>query len=145
MLKFTTTSFILFLILLLAASQALAGIAVLERLKTESIIFKVTGEGVYPDDSSMSSAQKKLMARRAATVDAYRKLLEKVNEIEVNSESRLEDLLIQHDEVTVRVSGFIRGAQIIDVRTERDGVVEVDVMMELGKDFYDIFKQYIPI
>lgn len=144
MLKFTTTSFILFLILLLAASQALAGIAVLERLKTESIIFKVTGEGVYPDDSSMSSAQKKLMARRAATVDAYRKLLEKVNEIEVNSESRLEDLLIQHDEVTVRVSGFIRGAQIIDVRTERDGVVEVDVMMELGKDFYDIFKQYIP-
>jgi hypothetical protein len=44
MLKSTTTSFILFLILLLAASQALAGIAVLERLKTESIIFKATGE-----------------------------------------------------------------------------------------------------
>jgi len=67
------------------------------------------------------------MARRAATVDAYRKLLEKVNEISDFS----------------RVSGFIRGAQIIDVRTERDGVVEVDVLMELEKDFYDIFKSYI--
>ncbi len=41
---------------------------------------------------------------------------------------------MKRDEVTVRVSGFIRGTQIIDVRTERDGVVEVDVMMELGKD-----------
>jgi|LGVF01.1.fsa_nt_gb hypothetical protein len=143
MLKSTTTSFILFLVLLFAASQALAGIAVLERLRTESIIFKATGEGVYPDDSSMGLAQKKLMARRAATVDAYRKLLEKVNEIEVNSESKLEDLLIKHDEVTVKVSGFIRGAQIVDVRTERDGIVEVDVMMELGKDFYDIVKPYI--
>ncbi len=127
MLKSTTTSFILFLILLLAASQTFAGIAVLEQLKTESIIFKATGEGVYPEDCSMNSAQKKLMAKRAATVDAYRKLLEKVNEISDCS----------------RVSGFIRGAQIIDVRTERDGVVEVDVMMELGKDFYDIVKPYI--
>jgi len=127
MLKSTTSSFILFLILLLAASQTLTGIAVLEQLKTESIIFKATGEGVYPENSSMSSAQKKLMARRAATVDAYRKLLEKVNEISDFS----------------RVSGFIRGAQIIDVRTERDGVVEVDVLMELEKDFYDIFKSYI--
>lgn len=127
MLKSTTTSFILFLILLLAASQIFASIAVLDRLKTESIIFRATGEGVYPEDSSMSSAQKKLMAKRAATVDAYRKLLEKVNEISDFS----------------RVSGFIRGAQIIDVRTERDGLVEVDVMMELGKNFYDIFKAYI--
>jgi len=142
MLKSITTSFILFLILLLAASQTFADIIVLERLKTESVIFMATGEGVYPEDSSMSSAQKELMAKRAATVDAYRKLLKKVNEIEVNSESRLEDLLIKHDEVTVKVSGFIRGAQIIDVRTERDGVVEVDVMMELGKDFYDIVKPY---
>jgi hypothetical protein len=44
MLKSTTTSFILSLILLLAASQTFAGIVVLERLKTESIIFKATGE-----------------------------------------------------------------------------------------------------
>jgi hypothetical protein len=143
MLKSTTTSLILFLVLLLAASQTFAGIVVLERLKTESIIFKATGEGVYPEDSSMSSAQKKLMAKRAATVDAYRKLLEKVNEIEVNSESRLEDSLMKHDEVTAKVSGFIRGAQIVDVRTEQDGIVEVDVVIELGKDFYDIFKPYI--
>jgi hypothetical protein len=143
MLKSTISSFVLSLILFLAASQALAGIVVLERLKTASIIFRATGEGIYPEDSSMSLAQKKLMAKRAAIVDAYRKLLEKVNEIEVNSESKLEDLLIKHDEVTAKVSGFIRGAQIVDVRTERDGVVEVDVMMELGKDFYDIFKPYI--
>ncbi|MCK4619950.1 MAG: hypothetical protein KAT52_08380 [Desulfobacterales bacterium] len=65
MLKSTTTSLILSLILLLAASETLAGIAVLERLKTESIIFRATGEGVYPENSSMSSAQKKLMVRGA--------------------------------------------------------------------------------
>jgi len=143
MLKSTTYSFILSLVLLLAASQALGGIVVLERLKTESIILRATGEGIYPENSSMNLAQKKLMAKRAATVDAYRKLLEKVNEIEVNSESKLEDLLMKHDEVTAKVSGFIRGAQIIDVRAEHDGIVEVDIMIELGKDFYDIFKPYI--
>ena len=117
--------------------------AFLQRLKSETLTVEATGEGVYPENPSLSLVQKKLMAKRAATIDAYRKLLEKVNEIEIGSESKMKDLLIQHDEVTAKVSGFIRGAKIIEVRDKQDGIVEVDVIIKLGKDFFDTFKPYI--
>jgi len=120
--------------------------AFLERSKgeaLEALTVEATGQGVYPEDPSLSLVQKKLMAKRAATIDAYRKLLEKVSEIKISSESKMKDLLIQHDEVSVKVSGFIRGAKIIEVREKEDGIVEVDVKIELGKDFFDTFRPYI--
>lgn len=115
----------------------------LQRLKNATLTVEATGEGVYPEDPSLSLVRKKLMAKRAATIDAYRKLLEKVNEIKINSESKMKDLLIQHDEVSAKVSGFISGAKIIEVRDKQEGIVEVDVMIKLGKDFFDTFKPYI--
>ena len=115
--------------------------AFLERVR--SVTIEATGEGVYPENPSLSLAQKKLMAKRAATIDAYRRLLEKLNDIEISSESKIKDFLIQHDEVSAKVSGFIRGAKIIEVRDKQDGIVEVDIMIELGKDFFDTFKPYI--
>ena len=143
MIKFLSFSLAIFALMIIIVSQSFAKIIVLERLKTESVVLKATGEGIYPDDSNLSQTQKKLMAKRAATVDAYRKLLEKVNEIEISSETTIRDFLIEKDEVTTKVSGFIRGAKIMEVRDNQIDMVEVDMIIELGKDFYDIIAPYI--
>lgn len=88
---------------------------------------KVTGKGVYPEGISL--AQGKLMAERAAKVDAYRLILEEVKGISINSRVSLADVLVQ-DNINSRVSGKIQGAKIIgtrDLRNER--IVEVDMVL----------------
>jgi len=131
------------LIMVITTMSSNGAIIVLKNLKTESFVIKTTGQGVYPDDPLLSAAQKELMAKRAATLDAYRKILEQINEIQINSKTTIKDFLVQNDEVTAKVSGYIKGAKIVKVRDNLNGMVEVDVAIELGRDFHDIFQPYI--
>ena len=124
-------------------SQATAGIIVLETLKTETVTIKATGEGVPPNDSNLTNAQKRLMAKRAATVDAYRKLVEKTKLIQVDSKTMLSDYMVENDSLTAKVSGYIRGAKIEGYRWLADGTAEVDVAINLGPEFYNRIKPAI--
>jgi hypothetical protein len=124
-------------------SQATAGIIVLETLKTETVTIKATGEGVAPNDSNLTNAQKRLMAKRAATVDAYRKLVEKTKLIQVDSKTLLSDYMVENDSLTAKVSGYIRGAKIEGYRWLDDGTAEVDVAINLGPEFYNRIKPAI--
>jgi hypothetical protein len=124
-------------------SQTIAGIIVLETLKTETVTIKATGEGVAPNGSSMTNAQKRLLAKRAATVDAYRKLLEQTKLIQVDSETRLSDHMVENDSLTAKVSGYIRGAEIAEYRQLDDGIAQVDVAIKLGPEFYNKIKPAI--
>jgi hypothetical protein len=124
-------------------SQATAGIIVLETLKTETVTIKATGQGVAPNDSNLTNAQKRLMAKRAATVDAYRKLVEKTKLIQVDSKTLLSDYMVENDSLTAKVSGYIRGAKIEGYRWLDDGTAEVDVAINLGPEFYNRIKPAI--
>lgn len=87
----------------------------------------MTGKGVYPEGISL--AQGKLMAERAAKLDAYRLLLEEIKGISINSRVSLADVLVQ-DNINSRVSGKIQGAKVVgsrDLRNER--IVEVDMVL----------------
>ncbi len=142
--KIILITVVLLAVMLLQTAISTAAIMVkLQDLKDKEKTIQVTGTGLYPDNPDFSIVEKRKMAERAATIDGYRKLLEQVNEIQINSESKMKDLSIQHDEVSAKVSGFIKGAKIVEVRDNQDGIVEVDVMIELGKDFHDTFKAYI--
>jgi len=137
------TIFSSFLIINSWSSPAFAGIIVLETLKTETITIKSTGEGVLPNDPSLTESQKKLMAKRAATVDAYRKLLERTKLIQVDSKTQLSDYMVKSDSLTAKVSGYIRGAEIVGYRQLEDGIAEVEVEIKLGPDFYNEIKAKI--
>lgn len=58
-------------------------------------------------------AQGKLLARRGAIMDAYRSLAEYTAGVQVNSESKVADLMSVNDLVKTRVSAVIKGAKII--------------------------------
>jgi hypothetical protein len=135
--------FIICITLFLNLPSAYSGIIVLEKLKNESVNLKATGEGVFPTNDNFSKPQKELMAKRAATVDAYRKLLEQIKEIRVDSKTHIEDFMTKSDSVTVNINGYIQGAKIVDYRILNDSIAEVDVVLELGLKFYNMLKPHL--
>jgi len=89
-----------------------------------------TGKAIY---KNKSPGQFKLTAQQAARMDAQRKLAEYINGVQVDSNSKMEDLALQYDVVSTRAAGLVKNA--IDVgRGEYDpeyGIYTVTMQMKL--------------
>ena len=72
----------------------------------------VTGYGIPPDNAA-TEAQGKLLARRAAIMDAQRGLLEVIQGIQVNAHSTMINLMA-NDAVRTAVSGTLQYAQVVE-------------------------------
>lgn len=102
------------------------------------IIIRATGGGA-PPEKAINPAQARLMAERAAKLDAYRNLLEQAYGVNISSKSTVRNFALQNDVIRSRVEAYIRGAKIIDTRHLDDGGVEVEMEVTLGYDFRRIF------
>lgn len=67
------------------------------------------GYGVAPQEQ-LGSAKARLLARRAAQLDAYRNLAEIVNGVRVNSQTIVQDMTLASDTVRTQVEAVIKGA-----------------------------------
>jgi len=79
-----------------------------------------------------SKAQKKLMAKRAARLDAIRNLAETIYGTSVDSDTVVEDMVVKSDKIKTRLEALIRGATEIDHQFHDDGSAEVTMEIELG-------------
>lgn len=77
--------------------------------------------------------QQKLLARRAAIADAYRKLAEAVYGLEINSTTRVADFVTESDEIRSDVDAMIRGIRVGDTRFYSDGTAEVEAEVTVAK------------
>lgn len=75
--------------------------------------FVVKGEGVAPSDTSLSKGQKRLMALRAAKVEAMRELLETINGVAISRDRTIMAASASSGAISATVQGFIRGAVVI--------------------------------
>lgn len=78
-----------------------------------------TGYGSMPVGMPLGRA--KLMARRAAIMDAQRNLIEEIKGAAVDAESTMENFVVTSDYVRTKVNGMITGAKIVSENQERDG------------------------
>jgi len=101
---------------------------------------RATGSGVPPANVT-DAEQARLLAERAAEVDAKRNLVEKIYGVRVDSSTYVRDYAAQHDEVSTRLNAFLQGAKRVDTRYLEGGLVEVDVEAPLG-GVWDIVKNY---
>ncbi len=90
------------------------------------------GYGAEPNDPYMNSAQKRLMAKRAAKVDALRNLAEEVYGIKITSDSYVKDFVTQSDEIRSRVRACIQGARVVSEKQMPDGTYETIVEIDLA-------------
>lgn len=83
------------------------------------------GYGLPPQNGN------KILARRAAIVDAQRNLLERINGVQIDSETFMEDFTISSDVVRSQVSGLIKGAVITNEGENLDGSYYVELSVPM--------------
>lgn len=76
------------------------------------------------------SVRQRLMAERAAKLDAQRQLLESLKGVQISSSTTVEDFMAKDDRIRSRVEGVVRDARVVDRRFNSDGTVEVDMLLE---------------
>lgn len=141
-LKFYMKSFSLFAMVLLFLLPCILFAAnsneLIERLPSGEInwsggIITATGSGA-PPSSADNPAQARLMAKRAAILDARRNLLETVKGVTVDAQTTVQNFMTTSDIVVTKVSGIVKLSRVIKTRYMSDGAVEVTVEMDLRGD-----------
>ena len=75
--------------------------------------------------AEVTEAQNKLLAKRAAEADAYRKLAEAVRGLQINSSTYVRDFVAESDEIRTAVDAMIRGVRLGEPTWYEDGSCEV--------------------
>ena len=87
------------------------------------------GIGVSPENS-LSPSQAFAMAKRAAIVDAYRQIGEKMYGIRVNAQDTVRDMMLQSSTVKTKVQALIRNAEVLET-VYKDGLCQVNMELKL--------------
>ncbi|WP_165855957.1 LPP20 family lipoprotein [Marinobacter sp. JSM 1782161] len=105
-----------------------------ERL--EPIVVRVSGFGTYADATNdRLDTRKRLLARRASKLDAYRALAERVYGTVIYGSSTVNDFVLNNDNFRSYVDSYIRGAKLVAVNEHSDGVVESVMELKLESRF----------
>jgi|GEM_PF-407747 hypothetical protein len=103
-------------------------------LKSQKIMtISAKGLGVAPTNTT-SPAQALALAKRAAVVDAYRQLGEKMYGIRVDAKDTIRDMASRSSIVKTRLLAVIKNAEIVD-ETFNNGLYEItmEVKLDAGK------------
>jgi hypothetical protein len=77
--------------------------------------------------------QKKLLAKRAAEADAYRKLAEVVYGLQINSRTFVQDFVAESDDIRTEMDTFVRGIRLGTPIWYDDGTCEVPAEVTVAK------------
>lgn len=95
------------------------------------VVLVVVAAAALAQDVSVE--QKKLLAKRAAEADAYRKLAEAVYGLQINSRTYVKDYVTESDEIRGMVDEFIRGIRLGNPLWYDDGSCEVPAEVTVAK------------
>ena len=98
------------------------------------VSFIATGQGLAPEVGS--DQKKKLLADRAAVVDAYRNLAERVTGFIMDGYTKQNMNEIAIDQIRIESNSYVRGAKVLDV-AYADGVsiATIKVLVPTNKRF----------
>lgn len=102
--------------------------------KAEEVKVRATGYGA-PPKAFYSEPQRRLMSMRAAKIDAYRSLAERVNGMQIWGGTTVGDMVVEKDRYRVYVDTYLRGARVIAENPQEDGTFETVVEMKIDRTF----------
>lgn len=99
------------------------------------IELQVIGTGVAPQNT-ISPAQSTALAKRAAMIDAYKLLGEKMYGIKLNGQDTVENMAVTSSSVKAKVQALVRGADVVNVDCKA-GMCQVTMELKLdGRVWY---------
>lgn len=93
----------------------------------------VFGGGALATAQDVSVEQNKLLAKRAATADAYRKLAEAVYGLQINERTYVKDFVTESDDIRGEVDSFIKGIRLGTPTWYEDGSCEIPAEVTVAK------------
>lgn len=128
-------------IVVAAAATALAGCAtpccnaIPSPLVATPAKIIATGYGSSDTYSRYTTGQQQILAMRAAQVDAYRNLAERVYGFRVTGNTAVSSAVVHSDAVRSYVDSFIRGARMVGVVGIANGNYEATVELDITPQF----------
>src|SRR5262249_38124918 len=80
-----------------------------------------------------SAAQKKLLSKRAAEADAYRKLAECIKGLQITSDTYVKDFVAESDTIRAAMDDFIKGVRLGEPKWHSDMSCEVPAEVTVAK------------
>ncbi len=82
---------------------------------------------------AQDAEQNKLLAKRAAEADAYRKIAETIKGVQINSETYVRDFVTESDVIEAEFDEFIKGVRLGRATYYQDGTCEVEAEVTVAK------------
>jgi hypothetical protein len=99
---------------------------------TEPQKITAVGYGAMGNFNKYPKPQQRLLAMRAAKLDALRTLAEELYGTRVRGNTTIKDVAVEHDGYRSHVDAVVRGAHLVTVNPKGEGVYEAIVELELG-------------
>ena len=93
----------------------------------------ISAKGTGVPNAGDAGATARLGAERSAELDARRKLLEKIQGVQIDAQTTMKDFITQNDQVHARVLGVLQGAEVSEPKYQSDGSVEIVVSLPMEK------------
>ena len=106
------------------------------------ITLESEGIGVAPTNT-ISVAQATAMARRAAILDSYKVMVEKLYGIKINDRETVKNMVLQNSTLRGYLEGVIRGASIVD-ESYKDGLYKVRMTLKVNVRNWNKYLSYNP-
>jgi len=98
--------------------------------KTNIITIRAIGLGVLPEIKSKARAI--AIAKRAALIDGYRQLGEKMYGIKINAKDTIKDAMLKSSIIRTKVYALVKGAEVVDTQyDEKIGLFQVEMEVKL--------------
>ena len=113
-------------------------ITTLSRQNHDTVV-EVMGNGALPDSLGLGRIQ----AKRAAEMDAYRKLAERVMGVRITARTTVRDFVLESETVRARlVSQVLKGAKPVAIRYIGEDACEVTMELKLA-DLYEVISRTV--
>ena len=96
--------------------------------RTDEKMIDVTGNAALPN----TEGHEKVMAKRAAELDAYRRLAGRMMGVKITSESTVRDMCLENDQVIAALSQLLKAATPTGIKYKSDGTCEVTMEVRVS-------------
>ncbi|MDR3347617.1 MAG: hypothetical protein LBN32_03285 [Helicobacteraceae bacterium] len=108
---------------------------------TNIIIVRAIGLGVTRN-APINRAQEMALAKRAAILDGYRQLGEKLHGIKITSRDTVQDAMLMRTEIRAQLNSIVRGADVVETIWD-NGLCQVEMEVKIdARRWNKIFYAY---